>query len=115
MHGLLGYQDTTDDDTEVIDVDDWHQLINLGRVPTDELTMHIMPLNTQTGHCYWHRLHESTGKTACGMPVSFLASDVRYGRRIEHPLSPHCDCWTKAERAEADQAYLKKFGREYKP
>lgn len=79
--------------------------IAIGRVKTEDLIVHIcLP---ETGE--WHRLHPSTVKTACGLPVNYVRSATRDGRHAEHPLAP-CDCWTRVEREEADAAYRQRFG-----
>lgn len=84
--------------------------IAIGRVKTEDLIVHVHVDG------YWHRLHPSTVKTACGLAVNYARSATRDGRRPEHPLAPPpCDCWTRLERAEADEAYRLKFGRDYEP
>jgi hypothetical protein len=97
-------------DTEVVDVDDPPvEAIARSRVATEDLTMHV--LIHETG--YWHRLHESTTKTACGIPVSLQRSQMQGRRLVEHPLAPResgCECWTTEERREADDLFREKFG-----
>jgi hypothetical protein len=99
-------------DTVVVDVDDFgdQQHPYRGRVATEDLIVHI-----QTDDGFWHRLHPSTIKTACGIPVNFYKSTPRNGRRVEHPLAPaeKCDCWTRDERREADDCYREQFGQDF--
>lgn len=97
-----------EDETVVVDVDETPQPFARGRVETKDLIVHV--------HLdgYWHRLHPTTVKTACGLPVNFVRSATRSGRHPDHPLAP-CDCWTKVERAEADAEHRRKFGRDFAP
>ena len=49
------------------------------------------------------------------IPVSMQTDTPKNRRVVEHPLaSGRCDCWTRAERREADREYFKKFGVAYK-
>lgn len=103
------YQYEAVDETEVVDVEELQPPPSRPRVDTADLTMHVaIP---ESGE--WHRLHPSTVKTACGIPVNYWRSDKRNGRVVEHPLAP-CACWTDDERAEADANYRDKFGMDFK-
>jgi hypothetical protein len=90
------------------------QGIAVARVSTGDLIVHY-----KDDDGYWHRLHASTTKTACGKPVNYHRAPDRAkpGRRLEHPLAwpSTCGgvscCWTDAERLEADQNWFEKFGR----
>lgn len=98
--------DFDDEDTEVSDVPLEQPLlvpIARPRVETRDLVVHVC---TDDGR--WHRLHPSTTKTACGIPVNYYRSVNRAGRYPEHPLG-RCQCWTDEERKEADDAWLTKF------
>lgn len=101
------YEFDVEDDTEVVDVEEAPPEIAIGRVATKDLIMHVMDERGQ-----WHRLHPSTTKTACGFPINFYRSVPRDNRRLEHPLATvrpdgePCDCWTRAERKEADDDEL---------
>lgn len=100
-----------EDETVVVDVDDWQPEpgpIARPRVETRDLTVHVILDG------YWHRLHPNTVETACGLSVNFWRSTTRRERHLEHPLAP-CECWTRRERAEADNAYRQKFGRNFAP
>lgn len=105
-------------DTIIADVDDQPQIerrraptlqpIAVGRVPTDELAMHVQLFDG------WHRLDPGEGSTACS-EEPFDGRErmaTRNERTLEHPLAP-CLCWTPKERAKADRLYLQKWGREW--
>lgn len=103
MHDALARYEA---DTIVEDVDDWNpEPIALPRVATEDLTVHVM-----TDDGFWHRLHSSTVKTACGFPINYHRAVSRQDRAIEHPLATvrpdgvKCQCWTDEERNEADDA-----------
>ena len=87
------YQDSTAD-------------IAIPRVATSELTVHA-----KDDRGYWHRLHQSTVKTACGKPINYHRAETKPGRRIEHPLAWSCGCWTTEERLEADQNWFEQYGK----
>lgn len=104
MHDALARR--YEPDTEVVDVEDWSppEPIARSRVATEDLTMHC-----RTEDDRWHRLHPNRLETACGYPfTNWGAGNTRSGRYPDHPLAEErpdgepCDCWTKAERSEAD-------------
>jgi hypothetical protein len=83
-------------DTVVVDVEE-PTPVSVGRVPTRDLIMHC-----RDEHGKWHRLHPNQLKTACGQTfTAWQTGNVRSGRYPDHPLA-ECECWTTAERTEAD-------------
>jgi hypothetical protein len=103
-----------DEETEVCDVDEppvsSRLLFPRGRVDTKDLLMQVRDENER-----WHRLHPTKLRTACGMTVTeWQAENVRHNLRIEHPLAM-CECWTTAEREEADEKFRLGHGEEWKP
>jgi hypothetical protein len=106
------------DDTEVIDVEEPPQL-SRPRTATEDLTVHVYIQNDGKRKAGWHRLSANTMHTSCSteedpIPVSLRTDSPKNRRDIKHPLAP-CECWTTAERREADRLYLEDFGRPYKP
>ena len=101
-------------DTLVADVEEeWlpAEPLARGRVATEDLTMHC-----RTEDNRWHRLHPNRLETACGYPFTHWGTgNTRSGRFPDHPLAETrpdgepCDCWTRAERSEAEGR------RSYKP
>ncbi len=72
--------------------------IAVGRVATEDMIMHCRDQNGD-----WHRLHPNKLQTACGVPfTNWGSANLRNGRYPENPLAK-CECWTRAERAEADE------------
>ena len=103
-------------DAEAPDVEE-PPLVSIPRTATRDLTVHVYVENDG-----WHRLHASELETSCSteeepVRVNFRTDTVKNRRAIEHPLSNRkgCDCWTRAERKEADRRYFERFGMEFKP
>jgi hypothetical protein len=99
-------------DKEVVDVDELPQpaLLRRGRVDTKDLPVHVRDDDDR-----WHRLHPMKLITACGLPVTNWRPDsTRRGMHIEHPLAL-CECWTTAEREEANEAFRLGHGAEFEP
>lgn len=94
-------------DTEISDAEDpVAQTIARSRVPTGDLTVHVM----LDDGC-WHRMFPDTTETACGLQVNMLLQlGIRQERKLEHPLSRTCDCWTRREMKIADDNWIKKWG-----
>jgi hypothetical protein len=99
MHDGLARQ--YEPDTEVVDERDLDQerQIAMPRVATEDLIMHV---RDEAGN--WHRRHPRRLETACGQKwMNWGYQNERSGRLIEPPLAA-CDCWSKAEREEADES-----------
>lgn len=105
MHDALANYEP---DTVVEEIDDWEETprsrrhsepIALGRVPTEDLIVHVRDEN---GH--WHRRHPVKLQTSCGKPwTNWSHENRRDGRHINPPLAD-CECWTTAEREEAAES-----------
>ena len=92
-------------DVEIADVDEPERIAR-PRVDTKELTVHVIVEGWR------HRRHASTTKTSCGEHRLHAAFAVPVREEIVHPLSRYCGCFTRAEIAEADDAWRSKYGTE---
>lgn len=103
-----------DSDTEVSDVEEppfsARDFFPRGRVDTKDLLMQVRDAERR-----WHRLHPTRLRTACGLVVTqWHADNIRHGLSIEHPLA-ECECWTTAERTEADDKRRRGNGQDDAP
>lgn len=86
-----------DDETRIVDVDDWHPP-TVSRRKTTEVIMHVLVGGL------WHRRSPELGETACGQSYHSEYSPVR-PEQLRHPMSRACDCFTRKELAKADERY----------
>lgn len=129
MHDALARQYTPDSLVE--DVDDRSHPppqrtktatvppIARNRVDTEELGVHVYIPDDGSGRPPgWHRAHATELETSCSteekpVPISYMKDEMKNRREIKHPLPP-CECWTTAERREADRRYREDYGADFK-
>jgi hypothetical protein len=103
------------EDTEVVDVEEPPAVSTQapfprGRVDTKDLIVHVRDDSDA-----WHRLHPTKLVTACGLEITnWKAGNTRAGLHVEHPLAM-CECWTTAEREEANEKFRLGHGLDYEP